>query len=576
MRDPDLSCRLATSCPKVNGVFLFKVKRWLPAAVVLAAVGCRSDEADTPESQVVPVTVVALEQRNPAGEQWVTGAAHPWKEEDIGFEVGGRVVEVVEPGISVLGPESLPGQEQGATLLARLDDRRYRQRVAANQARQQALQLERKASQSEVEDVLSAAVAAAAAERTRAQQSVQRVRSIRADNPAAASQRELDEAEAALGVAQAKLNQAIANRDVKEAGLAALDAQIKELEIAVEQAQMDVDDCQLFAPFPGQVASVHVLPGGLVEAGQPVATLVMMDPLKVDVTVSAQTDRRIQFGDHVRLRLPDLEIERWGTVFQKDTKADPTTGTFTVTVIVRNEKIEIPDRPDLPYPRIHEFRILRPLSAGQKSPLYIERESLYRDKKGYFAWRIVDWKRGDFTQTDDFVRRLERVDLKVGEGEVKLPGQFAFVELVDAGGLTSEDVLACGVPEGFRSDQEVLLVRQRWLFRPGDLAEIQLPRGTSAPGYYLPMQSILAEGDTHFVFFAEDADEASPPEARRVEVSLHDRLGNLWRVEPVASSAEEANASQSFRAGARIVLAGAQFLRDGDPLRVIKTEEVAP
>ena len=97
-------------------------------------------------------------------------------------------------------------------------------------------------------------------------------------------------------------------------------------------------DCKLKSPFTGQIARVHVIPGGYVIPGQPVVTVQMMDPMKIQVAVSPDTDKQVKFNDRVRVYLPDSEEFLEGYVYLKDTYADPATRTYLITLLVRNQK----------------------------------------------------------------------------------------------------------------------------------------------------------------------------------------------------------------------------------------------
>ena len=113
----------------------------------------------------------------------------------------------------------------------------------------------------------------------------------------------------------------------------------------LNQAREDVEDAVLFAPFSGRVTGIHVTQGAVVEAGTAVVTLTLMDPIQVQVAVSADHDRRIHTGERAflypknpvtpnagRLEVPAL-------VFEKGSVADPDTHTFRIDLMARNERL---------------------------------------------------------------------------------------------------------------------------------------------------------------------------------------------------------------------------------------------
>ena len=65
-----------------------------------------------------------------------------------------------------------------------------------------------------------------------------------------------------------------------------------------------------------------------------------MDPMKVDIAVSPETDARVNYNDLVRIFAPNGD-QLEGLVYLKDTFADPGTRTFLITLLVRNRHIEI-------------------------------------------------------------------------------------------------------------------------------------------------------------------------------------------------------------------------------------------
>ena len=81
------------------------------------------------------------------------------------------------------------------------------------------------------------------------------------------SQIELDRSLAEYNASVAIVTQVEASRLAKQAEEASLQAKIDELEETLAQAKRDVADCELRSPFRGQVADVHVIPGGVVKAG---------------------------------------------------------------------------------------------------------------------------------------------------------------------------------------------------------------------------------------------------------------------------------------------------------------------
>ena len=99
---------------------------------------------------------------------------------------------------------------------------------------------------------------------------------------------------ASRDVGVAGVEQAEAAIVAKAAEKRSLEANLEQAREQLAQANWELERCQLYAPFTGEVSEVFVEAGGYVQPGQPVAHLVMMDPIQVDVAVSADTLRTLE------------------------------------------------------------------------------------------------------------------------------------------------------------------------------------------------------------------------------------------------------------------------------------------
>jgi multidrug resistance efflux pump len=151
-----------------------------------------------------------LEQRDFVRESRLTGSVSLYREEQIGFEVGGRVLSVLDLGKEVLGPsfnESGEMVRQGE-IIAQLGRRRYELQVSASEARLHSLMKQLDAQKIEVErvaknDILAArrGVDSTAADLKLAQQTRDRQRELITSN--ATSRQELQESERGFDAATA-------------------------------------------------------------------------------------------------------------------------------------------------------------------------------------------------------------------------------------------------------------------------------------------------------------------------------------------------------------------------------------
>ena len=300
-----------------------RMKSYCLFAVLAATlIGCskKSDLPVTRELSPRPVSVIRLRQSDPAKSLAVTGVVGSWKTEELGFEVNGRVQYVIEPEINVSDQAGQDGKRQP---LARLDPERYESAVASAQAQITTLEKQKIAAVIEEGKVLPAQQAAAIAAQELAQADFNRAEEVFKKDAIAKS--EMDQYTANLATAKAKVAQIDATKEAKSAEIASLDAQIEQAQAALKDAELDLQDCTLYAPFRGQIAEVHIIPGGTVQRGERVVTVQMMDPMKVEFEVSAERARQMRYKDslEVILPLPDgSTVREEALVYMTDAVAD--------------------------------------------------------------------------------------------------------------------------------------------------------------------------------------------------------------------------------------------------------------
>lgn len=178
-----------------------------------------------------------------------------------------------------------------------------------------------------------------------------------------------DSAKASLGKAGANLpsvrargeryrellaDNAVSRQDYEDAAAAVAQAQaeIAYWKAAVDAARINLDYTRVTAPFAGRIGRALVKTGTLVTAYQPaaLATIQQLDPIYVDVVQSSaellrlrrnlETGRLSADGENrkkVRLFLEDgtpYPVE--GTLEFADVTVDPTTGSFSLRIVVPN------------------------------------------------------------------------------------------------------------------------------------------------------------------------------------------------------------------------------------------------
>ena len=547
----------------------------LAGMLTVLFIGC-SDKSDTAEQtkQPRPVSVLVLKKSSPTNSTPLAGSVSSWKTENMGFQVAGRVEKVMEPGVDILGrTRDETGKEitQG-TVIASLENDRYQLKLASSRAQKETALARVEAKQSEIKNILPARIKSAEVAVTLAVNNFKRAKQL--FEKKAISQSQFDQALAQLDTSKAELEKTSATVTVAQAELISLQAQVKEAIEEINQAQKDLDDTELISPFNGQIETVHEIAGGYVQAGEPVATIQMMDPIQVEVSVSEKVDSQVHYNDMVYVYLPDSKKPIEAMVYEKATVADAATRTFRVTLLVRNERIEtgIPKQAAAQkHLRIRMLVHLFTEHARRKPPYYVNYKALHKDATGYYVWKIVNPPQSN---TVAVAAKYHVKKVRVVPGEKRLPylQVVTMRELTDIGELDPEKDLLAGplqtaagrqltdaeIENVLHDDDFVYQVRARWRLRPGDIVRVNLEAEVPEPGFFVPMNTILENADKKYVFVVSSAKGKSHVKQLEVQVTAH--VDTQLRIEAVGE--------KPLTSGMRIVATGALFLRDGEQVRV--------
>ncbi|MFG0319978.1 MAG: efflux RND transporter periplasmic adaptor subunit [Planctomycetota bacterium JB042] len=545
-----------------------RAARLLGCALLVAAPGCREEPPPAEAPRPRPVTVVALADVDPTGDVQLTGSVESWKEQDVAFEVGGRVAFVVEMATNLPGADG--ASRTGAdNVLARLDLREYQiTRDAAEAAVEVAAQQLRLA-EVEREEVLPADVRSAEASRNLAQVEFERFQQAAERN--AVSKLDALRKGAERDRAQAELDRAQARLVSKGAEIESLKAQLQEAREQLTRASYDLDRCVLPAPFQGEISEVYVEAGGTVRANQPVAHLVMMDPIKIDLALSSAMADDVRVGDRITIFPDGSDAPVQAFVYEKATVADPATRTFRVSIMARNGRrragLPLGD-PRLALPAIPQCMFLTARDADdlETGPWGVEaNRALRRDGEGWFVWGSDEAPDGGDLDPDDPVVTLRRYRVEPTDEVIDVQGLYSFRILADVGALSRDTLIALDVPDDFEEGGRVLVAREEWRLRPGQIVPVVLDAEPPPAGLYVPMSAVLPTVDGEGVVFVVEDEKAN-----RVPVRLSGTVGDRVRIEPKAADGGAA----LLQPGARLVVDYLHFLVDGEPVRVVKTREV--
>jgi hypothetical protein len=122
------------------------------------------------------------------------------------------------------------------------------------------------------------------------------------------------------------------------------------------------------------------------------------------------------------------------------------------------------------------------------------------------------------------------------------------------------------VPADFKSGGEVLISQRYWMLRPGQMIEVLLGGEEAKPGLFVPPGAIRpTDAKRGRVFLLVDG------KAREAAVRIGGSVGESIRIEP-----EDAAAAALVKPGSQLILDYIHFLENGEPVRMIREEELKP
>ncbi len=498
------------------------------AAAVLVACGDNSSETSMP---VMPVTVYELEARDFARERTLTGVVSLYREEQISFEVAGRVLGVLERGLEVRGPAY---NEAGALIrqgerIARLESTRYRTTVEGLKARLDAARRDLDAMKAQV---------------TLAQQTLDRQVRVLAEG--AGAQQAVDNSQAAF--------------DQTSAQLLSREATVSQIQEELDSAREDLEDTVLYAPFDGRMTKVHTTLGAVVKVGTPIVTLTLMDPVYLQVEVSANDERDIETGDRAIIypKDPSRGGERVpvnAIVFEKSAVADPKLRTFRIDLIVRNKSSHVAQRhtdlAGLPVakqylPAVREFQ-------GEVGPLFVPTDSILRSGGKSYVLRLPGVSFHAGAERSAVGKHLpEKVEVRLGD-QYKTVIQWNFRSVVEGGDLKEGDFLI--LAPALEYLEGVAFGRPQWLLRPGDLVPVQLSLSGAPVGFYVPTNAVILADSGPAVVVVEAG------VARERAVSVHGAFEEWRRIE-----------GEGIGEGSQVIVGGVHYVSDGQPVSITAAE----
>ncbi len=156
---------------------------------------------------------------------------------------------------------------------------------------------------------------------------------------------ELNESRANLGKLQRDFER---NKELREKGLLSegdfekLRFDLEALEASYNLARLELDYTQIRAPIDGVVSERYIKLGNTIRVGDPAYRVTSLDPLVAYLHVPEREFQRIEAGQPVAIDIDALEGERTiASVTRVSPVVDPVTGTFKITIEMRDEERRI-------------------------------------------------------------------------------------------------------------------------------------------------------------------------------------------------------------------------------------------
>ncbi|MCR9208696.1 MAG: HlyD family efflux transporter periplasmic adaptor subunit [bacterium] len=546
--------------------------------------GCATEEEVEFEKAPRPVEVMTLTRSVPVSSYTASGSVQSWKTEDIGFEVGGKVSWVLEPGENIDGRViDVDGKMvQHGTPLAQIEPERYEIAVESAEADLEVAMLNKESIEIRLKDSLPAEMESARANLALAEMEFSRIENLKQQN--AASKSEYDQARNLVQTRLAALSGLLATEKQTRAELKSAESQIRRAKQTLRDAERDLEHTTLYGSYQGQISGVNVVPGSVVNAGDPVLTLQMTNPIKVEVELSAKQSRSMRRRHQLptTYSLPDgTERHTNGFVYNVDASADPDTRTFTMTMLLLNERLRDPLPGDLPEDKVARSEDLWPLRLNRMmgtsdEVVLVEEESIHHDDQGAYIYLVTNSKLRERLPDVVKVRRQRLV-----ENELNIPflGNWVFrsVQMLDDKGEPVDvdlDSLYVGSfvgdpnadapkaasggtpPENWDGESVVLDPGSEWMLRPGELVSVDLADQNETKGFFVPFDAIDEEAGQAFLYVVKDS------RASKVAVDVVSRdnldLGSMIEIQ-----------SPELNEGMLVVVRGVHFLNDGEKVRKV-------
>ncbi|GAA4712131.1 efflux RND transporter periplasmic adaptor subunit [Brevibacillus fulvus] len=308
----------------------------LVSVLALLAVGCSNAESSTTASSVPVVKVIKIGQSAKTG-LLASGKVAADQEVQVVSKFSGKVARVNADEGSVV--------KQG-DVLVQLDSTDYLQQVRQSESALRTAEAKladtKAGARSQEVEQLESSLEQMKVLYDQKQTNYNRIKQL--FETGAVAKAELDNATADLNVARTNYEKVKAQLDLTKAGattntLAALQAEVDRLRASLDLAKSNLENVNVTAPISGVISSRNIDPGEMAQAGASLLTVVKMDEVKVEASVSQDQINQIKVGQPIEVHVQGIADKTFnGTVEFVSPVSDATSSTFPIKVKVDNKE----------------------------------------------------------------------------------------------------------------------------------------------------------------------------------------------------------------------------------------------
>lgn len=116
----------------------------------------------------------------------------------------------------------------------------------------------------------------------------------------------------------------------------AITNQINNIKADMEFTQAQIAKTELRAPFNGIIGLKSISNGAYITASSQVATILVLNPVKIDFTIPEKYANSVRVGDNISFSIEGIKDKFSGKVYATENQIDPTTRTFKIRATAAN------------------------------------------------------------------------------------------------------------------------------------------------------------------------------------------------------------------------------------------------